>query len=91
MSVGSRGPVVIDTGVFGARLTPSGELLASRYRPVLEGRPAIISFVTVAELEYGARLAGWGPDRLWLQIPLVAHDAIFANVKDLELLTRLGQ
>jgi hypothetical protein len=23
--------------------------------------------------------------------PLVAHDAIFANVKDLELLTRLGQ
>jgi predicted nucleic acid-binding protein len=61
MSVGSRGPVVIDTGVFGARLTPSGRLLASRYRPVLEGRPAIISFVTVAELEYGARLAGWGP------------------------------
>ena len=119
-------------------------LLASRYRPVLEGRPAIISFITVAELEYGARLAGWGPDRLrrlereiaraeivwpgpnltqayaslrawcvrtghglgqkeheadrwvaatavWLQIPLVAHDAIFTNVKDLELLTRLGQ
>jgi tRNA(fMet)-specific endonuclease VapC len=144
MSVGSRGPVVIDTGVFGARLTPSGRLLASRYQPVLEGRPAIISFVTVAELEYGARLAGWGPDRLrrlereiaraeivwpgpnlaqayaalrawcvrtghglgqkeheadrwvaatavWLQIPLVAHDAIFANVKDLELLTKLGQ
>jgi tRNA(fMet)-specific endonuclease VapC len=144
MIPGSRGPVVIDTGVFGARLTPSGRLLASRYRPVLEGRPAIISFVTVAELVYGARLAGWGPDRLrrleheiaraeivwpgpnltqayaslrawcvrtghglaqkeheadrrvaatavWLQIPLVAHDAIFANVKDLELLTRLGQ
>jgi predicted nucleic acid-binding protein len=144
MSPGSRGPVVIDTGVFGARLTPSGRLLASRYRPVLEGRPAIISFVTVAELEYGARLVGWGPDRLrrleheiaraeivwpgpnltqayaslrawcvrtghglgqkeheadrwvaatavWLQIPLVAHDAIFANVKDLELLTSLGQ
>jgi predicted nucleic acid-binding protein len=144
MRVGSRGPVVIDTGVFGARLTPSGRLLASRYRPVLEGRPAIVSFVTVAELEYGARLAGWGPDRLrrleheiaraeivwpgpsltqayaslrawcvrtghglgqkeheadrwvattavWLQIPLVAHDAIFTNVKDLELLTRLGQ
>ena len=24
----------------------------------------MISFVTVAELEYGARLAGWGPERL---------------------------
>jgi hypothetical protein len=64
MSPNSRGPVVIDTGVFGARLTPSGRLLASRYRPLLEGRPAIISFITVAELGYGGRLAGWGPDRL---------------------------
>ncbi len=144
MSPGSRGPVVLDTGVFGARLTPRGRLLASRYRPMLEGRPAVISFVTVAELQYGARLADWGPDRLrrleyevgraeivwpgphltdvcatlrtwcvrtghglghkeheadrwvaatavWLQVPLVAHDQIFANVKDLELLTRLGE
>jgi hypothetical protein len=45
MSPGSRGPVVVDTGVFAARLTPSGSLLAARYRPVLEGRPAVISFV----------------------------------------------
>jgi hypothetical protein len=63
MNLGSRGPVVIDTGVFGARLTPGGRLLAARYRPMLEGRPAVISFVTVAEIEYGARLADWGPDR----------------------------
>jgi len=34
---GSRGPVVVDTGVFGARLTPGGRLLASRYLPVLKG------------------------------------------------------
>jgi hypothetical protein len=62
MSLGSRGPVVIDTGVFAARLTPSGSLLAARYRSVLEGRPAVVSFVTVAELGYGARLAWWGPE-----------------------------
>jgi len=142
MNAHSRGPAVIDTGIFGARLTPSGRLLASHYRPLVEGRPVVISFVTVAELEYGATLAGWGPERLqrlayeigrtevvwpgphltetyaslrawcvrtghglgqkqheaarwiaatalWLQIPLVAHDGIFANVKDLELLTTL--
>jgi hypothetical protein len=41
MSPDSRGPVVIDTGVFGARLTPSGKLLASGYRPLLEGRPLL--------------------------------------------------
>ena len=64
MSPGSRSLVVVNTGVFAARLTPSGSLLAARYRPVLEGRPAVISFVTVAELGYGARLAGWGPGRL---------------------------
>ena len=63
MSVGSRGPAVIDTGVFGARLTHRG-ITGIALPPVLEGRPAIISFITVAELEYGARLAGWGPDRL---------------------------
>jgi hypothetical protein len=27
---------------------------------------------------------------VWLQVPLVAHDGIFANVKNLELLTILG-
>jgi predicted nucleic acid-binding protein len=143
MTSGIRGPAVIDTGVFAARLTPSGSLLAARYRPLLEGRPAVISFVIVAELGYGARLAGWAQgsyvgcstrqpgqrssgrghiwsrhmprfalgcvrtghglgqkendaDRLvaataiWLQVPLVAHDRIFRNVKDLELLTKLG-
>jgi predicted nucleic acid-binding protein len=64
MTSGIRGPAVIDTGVFAARLTPSGSLLAARYRPLLAGRPAVISFVTVAELGYGARLAGWGPGKL---------------------------
>jgi predicted nucleic acid-binding protein len=31
---------------------------------VLDGRPAIISYVTVAELRFGATLAGWGIRRL---------------------------
>jgi predicted nucleic acid-binding protein len=140
----SRGPVVVDTGVFAARLTPSGSLLAARYYPILEGRPAVVSFVTAAELSYGARLAAWGPEGLqrleyeiartevvwpgpsladayallrtwcvrtghglgqkqheadrwvaataaWLQVPPVTHDKIFANVKDPEVLTRLGE
>jgi predicted nucleic acid-binding protein len=134
--------VVVDTGVFGARLTPRGRPLASGYQPLLVARPAVICFITVAELRFGARLAGWGQPRLtrldhelsrvetvwpgpnltdayatlrawcvqtghglgqkdheadrwiaatalWLDIPLVAHDSIFSNVKDLALLTRL--
>ena len=64
MTQAQRGPVVIDTGVFGARLTRRTMPLAATYRPLREGRPAVISFVTVAELRFGAKLARWGPARL---------------------------
>jgi predicted nucleic acid-binding protein len=33
------------------------------YQPLLEGRTTVLSFVTVAELRFGAKLAGWGPSR----------------------------
>jgi len=142
MSQASRGPVVIDTGVFGAQLARRTWPLGELYRPFVEGRAALVSFVTVAELRFGARLAAWGPQRLrrldhelaraetiwpgpelvdayvalrcwcmraghalgqkdheadrwvavtamWLDVPLVAHDAIFANVEGLNLLTKL--
>lgn len=142
MSRLARGPVVIDTGVFGARLARVERPFAAAYQPLVEGRGRIISFITVAELHYGAKLAGWGEKRLrqldqeiarsevvwpgealievyadlrawcvrnghalgqkdheadrWiaatairLGVPLVTHDAIFANVDGLELITRL--
>jgi predicted nucleic acid-binding protein len=60
MSRPGNGPVVIDTGVFGVRLMPRGGALASGYGPLTNGRPAVVSFVTVAELGFGARPAGWG-------------------------------
>lgn len=58
----SRGPIVIDTDVFGAELT--GSPLAVRYQPIIVGRPAFISFQTEAELRFGAKLGGWGAPRL---------------------------
>ncbi|MGL5856845.1 MAG: PIN domain-containing protein [Angustibacter sp.] len=64
MSGPDRGPVVIDTGVFGARMMRHSRVLASGYAPLVAGRPAIISFVTMAELEFGARAAGWGVARM---------------------------
>jgi len=54
---------VVDTGVFGADLVP-GSVLSDLYEPVLRGRPAVISFQTVAELRYGARRREWGDLRL---------------------------
>jgi hypothetical protein len=49
----ARGPIVIDTDVFGADLVP-GSKLAKLYEPIIVGRPAFISFQTAAELRFGA-------------------------------------
>lgn len=62
-SVRSRGPIVIDTDVFSADLVP-GSRLTERYAPLITGRPAFISFQTVAELRYGAIRRGWGHARM---------------------------
>jgi len=38
MSHAVRGPLVVDTGVFGAQLTPRTWPLGELYRPLVEGR-----------------------------------------------------
>lgn len=58
-----RGPIVIDTDVYGAELV-RGSRLATEYQAIIVGRPAFISFQTAAELRYGAMLRGWGEARL---------------------------
>lgn len=58
-----RGPVVIDTDVYGADLVP-GSRLAAIYEPIIVGRPAFISFQTAAELRYGALRRNWGAARM---------------------------
>jgi predicted nucleic acid-binding protein len=58
-----RGPVVIDTGVFGADLVPGSPLTVS-YEPVIAARPSFVSFQTVAELRYGALRRGWNKSRM---------------------------
>lgn len=128
--------------MFGAELTRRGAAVADVYREHVEGRDLFISFVTVAELRYGARLAGWGEQRLrrleariaaaevvwagdgladayvslrsectlaghplgqkhheadrwvaatawWLDVPLVAHDAVFRDALGITVITEL--
>lgn len=60
MTQALRGPIVIDTGVFGAQLTRRTWPLGALYRPLVEGRAVLISFVTAAELRFGVQLAAWG-------------------------------
>ena len=70
---GPRGPIVIDTDVFSADLAP-GSKLAERYAPIITGRPAFISFQTLAELRYGALRRGWGTARM-LKLDAKIHRA----------------
>jgi predicted nucleic acid-binding protein len=56
--------VVLDTNVFSADLLRRTRSLVELYRPLLAGRSFVVSFQTVAEIRFGARRAGWGPERL---------------------------
>lgn len=55
--------LVVDTGVFSAALSPRRR--ASYDRPVggLAGNQIFLAAPTVAELRYGALVAGWGAPR----------------------------
>jgi tRNA(fMet)-specific endonuclease VapC len=57
-----RGPIVLDTDVFSADLSDTA--LIALYEPIIVGRPAFVSFHTVAELRYGAFRRGWGEARV---------------------------
>jgi tRNA(fMet)-specific endonuclease VapC len=56
--------VVVDTNVFSADLLRSTRPLLDLYAPLLAGRRFVISFQTVAEIEFGVHRRGWGPDRM---------------------------
>ena len=64
MAGARAGTVVVDTNVFSADLVRSGRPVVDLYRPILAGRRYLISFQTLAEIQFGARLSGWGPQRL---------------------------
>ena len=72
MSSPPRTAVVVDTNVFGAGLTPTAAPLALRYDRLVVGRPQIISFQTIMELESGALIANWGEARRLRLAALIA-------------------
>ena len=70
----ARGPIVIDTDVFGADLV-AGSRLAERYAAIIVGRAALISFQTVAALRFGALRRGWGEARM-RRLDALIHRAV---------------
>jgi predicted nucleic acid-binding protein len=81
--------VVIDTDVFSAGLhAPS--LIAAAYEPLIVGRPAFISFQTVAEIRFGAALRTWGPTRiLKMEARISSAEIVHSGPALIETYTRL--
>ena len=53
--------VVVDTMVVSAVVDPDRtSIAAAEYRTLIGARPIVVSFITVAELRYGALKARWG-------------------------------
>lgn len=76
MTTATRGPILVDTNVFGARLRTRAHRLAALYDPIITGRKWFISFQTVMELESGARMASWGEARRVRLAALIADAAV---------------
>lgn len=54
-------PVVVDTMAVSALMNQQRDPAPARqYRELIAARPVVVSFVTIAELRYGAIKAGWG-------------------------------
>jgi len=88
--VSSTGPIVVDTTVFGARLIKTRAALAKQYQHHVAGREAHISFVTEAELRFGARWAGWGEARLYrLEAVLASADVVLPGPELIEAYVNL--
>lgn len=84
-----RGPIVVDTDVYSARLLPDSAL-ARRFEPLLVGRVEFVSFQTVAEVRYGALLRGWGTTRLLrMEHEIARTEIVHSGPELIELYARL--
>ena len=92
MITGGAAGVLLQLPALGLRDVhdPSAWGLASSPGNTVEPRP---QFLVGAEFDqlHQAPVLTVAATAVWLQVPLVAHDSIFDNVKDVELLTRLGE
>ena len=85
----ARGPVVVDSDVFSARLVPDS-LLARRYEPLLLGRSEFIAFQTLAEVRAGAYLKAWGAARVQrMEVALAKVEVVHSGDELAEVYAKL--
>ena len=70
------GPVVVDTMIASAWLGVRRSQRQIRWAPVLEAAIWVLPFVVVAEMRFGAEVAGWGARRRGVLDRLVARAGV---------------
>lgn len=79
MTAYAQRSVLVDTNIVSAEFIPrrNNAVLRARYAAHLAGVEWVVSFVTVAELRFGALVANWGPQRI---------DAMEARLRQLRVI-----
>lgn len=68
--------VVVDTMIASAWLGQRDSPRKTRWQPSLEQAAWILPFTVVAEMRFGAELAGWGPRRRGVLDRLIARTRV---------------
>lgn len=55
--------ILVDTGVFSASISRRRRVSLDRHVGLMTGHQVFLAAVTIAELRYGALVAGWGDER----------------------------
>lgn len=68
--------VVVDTMIASAWLGVRGSERKTRWQPLLSRSPWVLPFTVVAEMRFGAEIAGWGARRRGVLDRLVASSKV---------------
>ncbi len=74
--------VVVDTMIASAWLGLRDSQRKTRWRPLLERVPWVLPFTVVAEMRFGAELAGWGARRRDEMERLIDRAGVVPPLKD---------
>ena len=70
------GAVVVDTMIASAWLGTSQSRRQERWAPVLQGVTWVLPFTVVAEMRFGAEIAGWGARRRGVLETLIQRSGV---------------
>ncbi len=75
--------VVVDTMIASAWLGARQPRLYQRWAPVLRGVTWVLPFVVVAEMRFGAEVAGWGARRRTVLDQLVSRAGVVPPIEEI--------